>query len=283
MNSFFRNKAALSLAVLLIAGMAIGVLHNRALESGGSVFVVDVVRTVLAPIDMTCHRVFLLGGWLARVSRPRGSILSENAELRREVRRLTEENARLAEAANENVALRRALDLKQRSPLKLISAEVISRRDSSWFDTISIDRGTRSGIAKGAAVVDARGLVGQVTECDLLTSQVVAITDSSSAVGAMVLRSRSTGILQGSDIVNGESSDYPVLTYLPKDADVRKGDIIVSSGKGQVIPKGFVIGRVVRVVRNSVAGSTSALVRPSVRIDQLEQVFVVKPGDGVER
>jgi len=283
MNGFFRNKTALCLAGLLIAGMAIGVMHNRALDSGRSILIVDVVRTVLAPIDMSSHRVFQLGGWLARVSRPRSAVLKENATLRREVRRLTEENGRLAEAANENVALRRALGLKQRSPLKLIPAEVISRKDSSWFDTITIDCGTRSGIAKGAAVVDARGLVGQVTACDPFTSEVVAITDSSSAVGAMVLRSRCTGILQGSDIIQGESSDYPVLTYLPKDADVNEGDVIVSSGRGRVIPKGFVVGRVVRVVRNSVAGSTSAVVRPSVRIDQLEQVFVVKPGDGVDR
>ncbi len=72
-----------------------------------------------------------------------------------------------------------------------------------------------------------------------------------------------------------------MLSYLPKDADVKVGDVVISSGMGQVIPKGLVIGRVVRVVRSKVMGSTKALVRPSIRIDQIEQVFVVKPGQSV--
>ena len=67
-----------------------------------------------------------------------------------------------------------------------------------------------------------------------------------------------------------------MLTYLPKDARVKERDLVVSSGMGQVVPKGFVIGRVVKVVRNPIAGSTSAVVRQSVRFDEVEQVFVVK-------
>ncbi len=75
--------------------------------------------------------------------------------------------------------------------------------------------------------------------------------------------------------MQGQGTDYLVLTYLPKDADVIKNDIIVSSGMGGVIPKGIPIGRVVSVIRDSVAGTTSALIRPSVKFDQIEYVFIL--------
>jgi len=209
-----------------------------------------------------------------RVVRPRGSILRENARLRDEVRRLTWENARLAEAAEENARLRMLLGLKRNIPLDVVAAEVISRKAGNWFDTATIDRGRRAGIAPGDAVVNFRGLVGQVVESNLTSSQVAAITDPASSVGAMVRRSRSSGILQG------QGSDYLALSYLPKDADVKCSDVVVTSGMGGVIPKGFVIGRVVKVLREATPGTTTALVRPSVRLDEVEQVFVVRCGAG---
>ncbi len=272
--SVLRNRTAVYLAGLLILGILVGAAHNRALDAGRAFVLREAVQLALTPISIGCRRVFALGDWLTRAVRPRGAILRENARLRREVRRLTQENARLAEAAEENVRLRSALGLKRNVALEMIAAEVISRHASSWFDTVTIDRGRRDGIAPGDAVVNYRGLVGQVIESDLISSHVAAITDPTSAVGAMVRRSRSSGILQG------QGSDYLALSYLPKDADVKDSDIVVTSGMGRVIPKGFVIGRVVKVMRSPTAGATTALVRPSVRLDEIEQVFVVKQRSG---
>ena len=195
--SGLRNRTAVYLAGLLILGTFIGIAHNRALDAGRPFVVRDAVQLVLTPVNTASRRVFALGEWLVRFIRPRGSILRENARLRREVRMLTEENARLAEAAEENVRLRTSLGLKRNVPLEMVAAEVISRKASSWFDTAIVDCGRRAGITKGAAVVNFRGLVGQVVESDLMSSQIVAITDPGSAVGAMVRRSRCSGILQG--------------------------------------------------------------------------------------
>ncbi|MGC8862828.1 MAG: rod shape-determining protein MreC [Armatimonadota bacterium] len=272
--SVFRHRIAISLTSLLILGILTGVAHKRALDSGRSFVANDAVRLALTPLSIASRRVFALGEWLVRVARPRRSILRENARLRAEVRRLTRENAQLAEAAHENARLRKLLGLKQNVPLDVVAAEIVSRNASSWFETAIIDRGRRSGVEPGDAVVNFRGLVGQVVESNLTSSQVAAITDPASAVGAMVRRSRSTGILQG------QGSDYLALNYLPKDADVRKSDIVVTSGMGGVIPKGFVIGRVIRVVRDATPGTTTALVRPSVRLDEVEQVLVVRRGAG---
>ncbi len=264
------SKTAAYLAVLLFLCGALSYFNNRSVQFGRPFFVRDGLHLILAPANMAAHRIFAVGEWFIRVARPRRLILQENAFLRREVQRLTAENARLANAAEENARLRRLLGLKENVPMNTIAAEVISRKPSNWFATATINRGRRDGVSPGDAVVDFRGLVGQIVEADLLSARVVSITDPSSAVGAMVRRSRSCGVLQG------QASNYLALTYLPKDADVKVSDVVVTSGMGKVIPKGFVVGRVVKVTRNLTTGMSTALVRPSVRFDEIEHVLVVR-------
>lgn len=276
MLSLLREKAVLTLIVLVALGVGIGAAHDRALDSGSTFLVQEVVSLVLRPSASVFHLTAVAAGSTRNVARPRRSILKENADLRREVLRLRSQNAALSEAAQENMRLRAAVGLKRSANLSMVAAEVISRKESTWFDTATIDRGRRAGIGKGWAVITTGWrLVGQVLDVDMFTSRMIALTDSNSAVGAMVQRSRCNGVLQG------QGGDFLTLSYLPKDADVKVGDIVISSGMGQMIPKGLVIGRVVKVVHNRVLGSTTALVRPSIRFDQIEQVFLLKPGQSV--
>ncbi len=272
MFNFLRNKTIVTLAVLVCLGMLIGFAQNRAMDAGESFFVQDAISSILAPIDSAAHAVFGVGGWLKRVFRPSSSILKENAHLREQVRSLQMDNAHLREAAFENLSLRKALGLKQTSPLKMIAAEVISHSESSWFDTATLNRGSRYGVEKGSAVLNHLGLIGQILDVDPFTSQMVALTNLENKVGGTVQRSRCSGM------VMGQGSEYLLLTYLPKDADVMPNDIVVSSGMGKVIPKGLPIGRVVKVIRDSSGGTTSALVLPSVRFEQVETVFIAGIG-----
>lgn len=270
MIGFLRSRSFISSAVLLVLGVIIGVAHNHAITSGTPMALQDAASTVLYPAQYAARRLVSSGSWFASVMRSRRSILKENASLRGEVRQLTQENARLRECSSENDSLRQSLGLRRNVTLRTAAAEVISRRQSSWFDMVTINLGSRAGITKGAAVMNHRGLVGQVVEVTPFTSQVETLFDPNSGVGAMVQRSRSSGI------VYGQGEECLVLTYLPKDADVKKNDIVTSSGMGGVVPKGLVIGRVIKVQRNAVAGTTTAQVRPSVRVDRLEQVLVIR-------
>ncbi len=276
MLNVLREKTALTLIVLIALSIGISAAHNSAVENGRPFIVQDAVNMIISPAAIGFHRTLSTVGHGARAVRPRRSLLKENLQLRKEVIRLRVENAKLAEAAHENAGLRRALGLKAASKIVTIPAEIISRQESTWFDTATMDRGRRHGINKGWAVITSGyQLVGQVMETDAFTSRFVALTESNSAVAAMVQRSRANGVLQG------QGADYLTLSYLPKEADVKVGDIVTSSGMGRVIAKGYIIGRVVKVVRSRVMGSTTALVRPSVRFEQLEQVFVVKPGQSL--
>ncbi len=272
MLSFLQNRAVLSLVVLVVLGVALGVARDRAVRRGKPFVVQATVRSILAPSQMAFSTIAAAGQRAVRILRPRSALLKENASLRNEVARLELENMRLRKASAENARLRQALRLQDSLTLKMVAAQIISRKESNWFDTATINRGSRAGIARGDAVITHRGLlVGQILEVDPFTSQIVSITDSSSAIGAMVQRSRSSGILQG------QGGDYLILSLFSKDADVTESDIVISSGVGQVIPKGFEIGRVVMVERKAIEGTTSVQVRPGMSFDEVEQVFVVKP------
>lgn len=264
--------------VLVVFGVGIGAAHDHAIEHGSVSIVLEAVSIILRPSASAFHLTAVVAGAAHDAVRPRRYILKENATLRKEIAKLRAQNAALMEAAQENTRLRAALDLKRSTDLNMISAEIISRKESSWFDTATIGRGRAAGIRKGWAVVGSgRWLIGQVLDTDQYSSRIIALTDSNSAIGAMVQRSRCNGILQG------QGGDYLTLSYLPKDADVKIGDVIISSGMGQMVPKGFIAGRVVKVVHNKSLGSTTALVRPSIRFDQVEHVFVVQPTQSVPK
>lgn len=270
--SFLRSKTIITLVVLLLLGAIFGSAQKHAREQKRSFVIQDIVHSLLIPVNSAGRVVSSVGDVAVNILRPRRTVLKENKVLRKQVRELTLENAKLREAAAENAGLRRMLGLQQTPSASMIAADVVSRDESNWFDSATINKGRDAGIENGDAVVDYRGLVGQVVEAGPFTSQIVALGDANSAVGAMVQRSRCCGILQG------QGADYLVLTWLPKDGDIKESDIVVSSGNGRVIPKGYVIGRVVRIMRNSFGGTTSALVQPSVKFDQIEHVFVVKSG-----
>lgn len=270
MLHFLRNSKIVALAVLIVLGMIVGAAANRAHEAGRPFLPEDVVRVVIKPVQVSVSgfiRLFEVGG--KRV-RSRASLARENAELRAEVKRLNMEVARLREDAGEVKRLRAAVGFKQAYPEKLMAARIISRAPSEWFVTGTIDRGRKSGVEAGQAVITPRGLVGQVAEASPTSSQINALTHNQSGVGAMVQRTRAIGICKGQ-----ADSRQLHLTYLAKDADVKVGDIVVTSGQGGIVPKGLPIGRVTGVHLESGGFMKSATVRPSVHFDQTEEVFVV--------
>lgn len=269
MLHFLHNGKILALIALIVMGTIMGVLHNHALDTGKSTFPEDAIRVVIKPFQFTINTAGGLFEGAARSLRSRSAIRKENERLRKEVKKLNMEVLLLREDSIEIKRLRTALGFKKQSPLKLLAVRIISRNPSEWFDIATIDRGRTNGITAGNVVITNRGLLGQVLVASPTSAQVRALTDINSGVGAMVQRSRAVGVCQGQD------SELLSLTYLSKDADIKPGDIIVTSGQGGIVPKGIPIGRVIRVQMESGGSMKTATVRPSVDFDQVEEAFIV--------
>lgn len=202
-------------------------------------------------------------------------------ELQNQVAELLHYKHQVVEYQQENDKLRQMLNLKQRSfQYDLEAAEVIGRDPGNWFDVVLIDKGKKHGLKKDMAVITDKGLVGYITSTTNNNSKVILITDDRSSVSAMIQRTRDHGILKGT--IAPSPRGYLKMVFLPQDANLVKGDIIVSSGLGGVIPKGIVIGEIVEAKKEPHDLMQYAIVKPAVDFQKLEYIFVIKNQGGTQ-
>ncbi len=177
----------------------------------------------------------------------------------------------LLEVEEENKRLRKLLNLKEHSIYEGLASSVIAREPSNWFHALLLDRGEGWGAKKNSVVITPEGLVGKIIKANKNSSQVLLITDSESEIGALVQRSRIQGVIQG-------KGKCLILKYLPLGADVREGDLILTSGlEGGLFPKGLAIGRIKKIESpHSQDLFLDIMVVPEVNLSSLEEVLVLK-------
>ncbi|HET7265762.1 MAG TPA: rod shape-determining protein MreC [bacterium] len=196
-----------------------------------------------------------------------GTLRTENQRLSAEVARLREENARLRPDAQENGRLRALLGFKQQLPYRSLAARIVGRDPSQWFSTVLVDRGASEGVARDDPVITSDGVVGHVIETAGSWARVLLVADPRSAVSVVLDRSREAGV------VVGQGQTDLKVTYLSREADVRAGDLLLTSGLGPIYPKGLPVGRIVSVSRATMF--QDAVVRPTSDLGHLEDVLIV--------
>jgi len=193
----------------------------------------------------------------------------ENDALKHELQilqvRLQEERAE----AQRTDSLRQLLELRERAGLDTTAAEVIAAAASPDFRTVTIDKGTGEGLKTDMAVISPAGVVGRVILPSGRAAKVQLLIDRNAAAGALIERTRVQGVVEGF----GDGSLR--MEYVPGTADVKPGDLVVTSGIDGIYPKGFVIGTIESVERGS-GGYHLITVRPAVDFTRLEEVLVVR-------
>lgn len=197
-------------------------------------------------------------------------VKEENERLKEEIKRLLMENERLREEAIAVERLNRYLDFKKASPLDLTAVRIIGRDPSGWNYSVVIDKGRRDGIKRGMAVITPEGVVGRVIEVYGRSSKVLLIIDPNSAVDVILQRTRVRGIAKGKG--NGRME----LLYVAKEADVRPGDVVITSGLSGVFPKGLPVGIVTEVSGGNDTFFKYVEVRPRVDMGRIEELLVVR-------
>jgi len=196
-------------------------------------------------------------------------------DVRAENARLKEENAALRVGlqqeralAQQSRTLQSLLDLKTAVQLKTTSASVIAGGASPEFRTMTIDKGTGDGLASDMAVLAPGGVVGRIIMPARRAAKVQLLIDRDAAAGAIVERSRAQGV------VVGTGTDRFRLDHVPGAADIQVGDRVVTSGIEGIYPKGFLIGQIQSIDRQS-GEFTNVVVDPAVQFSELETVLVV--------
>jgi rod shape-determining protein MreC len=210
---------------------------------------------------------------LANSVLPRRELLREINRLRQETQQLRSQAIQNAAIARENDQLRALLNWQRQVPWKLKLANVVMRDPANWWHTIQIDLGSRDGIRVDLPVLTSEGLVGRVSSVTETRSEVVLIGNPDCRVSAIV---DDTAHDMGVIIAGGPVDTSLVnLTYLASTANLKSGQAVVTSGLGDIYPKGIPIGQILDARPVEYGLYTEARVKLNANLGSLEQVWVL--------
>ena len=198
---------------------------------------------------------------------------AENEQLRQRVELMEAELRQSRAAIDENARLKGLLDLKEQGQYGIVTATVIARDPSEWFDTVTINRGRMSGVELNMPVVTANGIVGRVVATSPWTAQVMLLTAERSAAGAVVGQLGQSNAL-GSVKGLGENG-LVEMRYVSGLEEIKIGDYVVTTGQDGIYPAGLSVGEVVRVKQGSATVPHVIHIKPGARLDQLQEVAVL--------
>src|SRR5947207_10409173 len=200
------------------------------------------------------------------------NLQAENNSLRVENRSLKATNQALRDVEHEVNRLRHALNYRERAVFKLVPAEVVARDSSTWWRTLTINRGKQDGIESDMPVVTDEGLVGKTTTVGANITVVLLVSDENCRVAASIEGSREQGIASGERVVGGLAPSLN-LNFLSKQADLKPGQKVYTSGVGGVFPSGLPVATVKSFRVRELDGQ--AQLTPAVDLSHLEDVFIV--------
>jgi rod shape-determining protein MreC len=196
----------------------------------------------------------------------------ENEGLKQRVNQLESEVTEKQNLALENERLKSLLDLRNSQQFHNISAEVIARDPSVWFDMVTINRGSSSGVDLNMPVVTGEGVVGRVVAVSPVTAQVSLLTDEKSAAAAVIGQVGASNAL-GS--IRGVTKDLLEMRYVSGQEKVEVGNVVTTTGQDRIYPPGLKIGEVVEVKSGSASSPHTIFVKPSARLGSLQTVSVL--------
>jgi rod shape-determining protein MreC len=213
-----------------------------------------------------------ISGYFGSIANLR-SAQDENTTLKNRVQELEVELKGKEELSAENQRLKSLLDLKSESKYKVLSARIIGRDPSVWFDSSIVNRGSLDGVKLNMPVVTDGGLVGRVTAVGPLTSQIDLITRDKSGVGGVVGEISDSNAL---GVVSGTSKrDVVEMRYVSGSVDVKQGQIVYTTGQDGIYPAGLRIGEIVEVISGTATTPHRIYIRPSAGLDSMREVGIL--------
>jgi rod shape-determining protein MreC len=193
-----------------------------------------------------------------------------NAALTRESLLLKARLQQFESLEAENMRLRDLLGSSFKIGDRVLIAEILAVDLTPSRQQVILNKGTRSGVFVGQPVLDANAVMGQVIRTSAFSSIVLLITDSEHALPVEVNRNGLRSVAAGTGI--GQGLD---LLYIPKNADIREGDLLVTSGMGERFPAGYPVARVTTVRQDPDNPFITVLAEPTARLDRSREVLLV--------
>jgi rod shape-determining protein MreC len=211
-------------------------------------------------------------GYFQSISNLR-SAQTENDALKQRVQELEVQVQQKEELSKENESLKSLLQLKNESNYKVLSAQIIGRDPSLWFDSAIINRGSLDGVKLNMPIVNNGGLIGRVVAVSPITAQINLVTKEKSGLGGVIGElgnSNALGVVSG----NGKR-ELLEMGYIPGTIEVQVGEMVYTTGQDGIYPAGLKIGEVSEVHPGSATVTQQIFIKPSARLYAMEEVAVL--------
>ena len=235
-------------------------------------FVRGMLSTLVYPIQIAVNIPVEVGHWMSESLTTRSKLLEENSRLREEHKIISSKLQRYEILEAENRRLRKLLGSTIDYKEQVLIAELMAVEMEPSRHLFEIDKGLRDGVYEGQPVVDDNGIIGQIYHVGPFSSTVLLITDPSHSIPVQVNRNGLRAIAVGTG-----QYDTLLLEHLPTNADIRTGDLIVSSGLGKRFPRGYAVGEISGITHEPGSAFARVSVRPIADLNQSREVLLVWP------
>jgi rod shape-determining protein MreC len=228
---------------------------------------------VIYPIQMLVEVPETVSEWFSESLATRRRLQEENDSLHTQLFMQKAQMQKLAALEAENMRLRELLDSSFEVGEKVIIAELLSVNLDPYKHQIVINKGQLDGIYPGQPLLDAEGVMGQIVHADPYTSTAVLITDTAHAIPVQVNRNGLRTIALGSGTINRLE-----LPYIPNNADIKPGDLLITSGLGGHFPPGYPVAEVAAVQHDPGHAFSRVVATPLAELNRSREVLLVWPG-----
>jgi rod shape-determining protein MreC len=256
-----------SFALYAILAVVLMVLDSR---GGWLVQVRYYLSAAVYPLQLAVSSPAQAWRWTRQSLTARATLEAQNAALRARNHDLALKVMRFEALTRENAELRALRAALPPITDHWLPAEVVEVELNGLRQRLLINRGARNGVFRGQAVLDDYGVLGQTTRIGPWSSEVILVTDPEHAVPVEIERTGVHTIAVGTG-----DPDSLALPYLPANADVRSGDLLLTSGLGGVFPQGYPVARIAEVRRDAVQPASQIRAAPLARLSALHEVTLV--------
>jgi rod shape-determining protein MreC len=233
-------------------------------------FVRSALAVLTSPLQQFAQLPATAVDWVTDTLATRARLKDDNAALREANLILKARLQKLEALEAENLQLRNLLDSSIKVGERVLIGELISVDLDPYTQQVTINKGSTSGVYEGQPVLDAEAVMGQVVHTTPFTSRVLLVTDTSHAIPVQVQRNGLRTIAVGTGRANQLE-----LPYLPINADIRQGDLLVTSGLGGTFPPGYPVAVVSTVSRRAGEAFPHVLATPQAHLDRVREVLLV--------
>jgi len=234
------------------------------------------VRSLLSaaihPVRLIIDAPFSLGHWIGDSAATRNELTNENQRLKEQNLIQSARLQRQVALEAENTRLRALLDSTAKVSGRVLIGEILSVDMNPFRHRITINKGSNDGIYVGQALIDADGIIGQVVRDQIFSAEALLITDADHALPVEIVRSRLRTIAVGTGDLERLS-----LPFLPRNADVVDGDILVTSGLGGTFPPGYPVGTINEISNDSGEPFLTVGARPAAALNRIREVLLIWP------